>query len=152
MRVNDIVNIDSVKAKALLFDAKLSPREVSKEIGKNDSFVDLCINRGRIRKSIIVLINKVCGVDLSSCIIEEEKQTENVETEPTAENINDVILKCSNSQNMQNATNVSMIVDSIGELTNAIEKLNSNLNANFDNQYQLIDSLRMKVDKIKKIQ
>lgn len=152
-RVNDMKKIDAVKAKAILFENKTTGAMIAEEIGKNRSFIDTCFNRGQMRESTMLLIKKVCNIDLTPCIIEESKQIEMPLNDVVDSNdICNVISEFSDLHRKQSAVNTAMIVDAIKDLTNAINDLNNNLNANYDNQYKLVDTIRMKVDKIRKIQ
>lgn len=152
-RVSDMVNIDVTKAKAILYETNITARDVSKEIAMDSDFLNQCFRVGKMRTKNIHLINKVCGIDLTPCIITEEKP-EQIEMQMADTNSTDdlcnVIRESSNSQSKQSAVNTAGIVDAINELTNAVKELNNNLNANFDGQYKILDGMRMKMEKIKK--
>lgn len=152
-RVSDMVKIDVTKAKAILYETNITARDVSKEIAMDSDFLNQCFRVGKMRTKNIHLIKKVCGIDLTPCIITEEKP-EQIEMQMADTNSTDdlcnVIRESSNSQSKQSAVNTAGIVDAINELTNAVKELNNNLNANFDIQNRLLDTMRIKLEKNKK--
>lgn len=152
-RVSDMVKIDVTKAKAILYETNITARDVSKEIAMDSDFLNQCFRVGKMRTKNIHLIKKVCGIDFTPCIITEEKP-EQIEMQMADTNSTDdlcnVIRESSNSQSKQSAVNTAGIVDAINELTNAVKELNNNLNANFDIQNRLLDTMRIKLEKNKK--
>lgn len=150
---SEMVTIDTLVARDILSKLKLSARQMSRDLGKSANFISTILRRGEIRERDIALIKRVFNVDLTPCIITQEKP-EQIEMQMADTNSTDdlcnVIRESSNSLGKQSAVNVAGIVDSINELTNAVKELNNNLNANFDGQYKILDGMRMKLEKIKK--
>lgn len=126
-RVSDMVKIDVTKAKAILYETNITARDVSKEIAMDSDFLNQCFRVGKMRTKNIHLIKKVCGIDLTPCIITEEKP-EQMEI-PLAENADSfdklcaTIRECSYDRRKQSEIETTAILNALNGLTKAMERL-----------------------------
>ena len=80
----DSIEFDSLIARDILSKLKLSATQISRDLGKGNTYISQTLKRGTIRKRDVELLKKVYNVDLTPAFIKKEEPQE-AKTEPQKE-------------------------------------------------------------------